>query len=148
MEEIYCPLCGKPNPIDNKFCDFCLAHLHLQEGGSADSEALSVSGIGDNQNGLGGHESDSNVPDWLSGLQQSNEMENEEPLDSDSGLGKPADAISDWMTGVSGDGETTVGEVSPAAPFLPDQEINESQDIPHWLNDALIEEETQYLLED
>ena len=148
MEEIYCPQCGKTNPIDNKFCDFCLAHLHPQEGGSADSESISVPGIGENQNGLGGHDSDSNVPDWLSELQQSKEVENEEPLDSDSELGKPADAISDWMTGVSGDGEATIGEFSPAAPFLPDQEINESQDIPHWLNDALIEEETQDLLED
>jgi hypothetical protein len=122
--------------------------LHPQEGGSADSESLSLPGIGDNQNGLGGHESDSNMPDWLSELQQSKEIENGEPLDSDSELGKPADAISDWMTGVSGDGEATVGEVSPAAPFLPDQEINESQDIPHWLNDALIEQEAQDLLED
>ncbi len=148
MEETYCPLCGKPNPIDNKFCDFCLAHLHPQEGGSTDSEALSIPGIEDNQDGLGGHESDSNVPDWLSELQQSNEMENEETLDSESELGQPANAISDWMTGVSGDGEATVGEVSPTAPFLPDQGINESQDIPHWLNDSLIEEEDQDLLED
>ena len=109
MEEIYCPQCGKTNPIDNKFCDFCLAHLHPQEGGSADSESLSLPGIGDNQNGLGGHESDSDMPDWLSELQQSKEIENGEPLDSDSELGKPADAISDWMTGVSGDGEAVVG---------------------------------------
>jgi len=148
MEKIYCPSCGKPNPIDNKFCDFCLTQFHPQEGDSADSEAPSVPGIGDNQNGLGGHESDSNVPDWLSELQQSNEMEDEKPLDSDPELGQPANAISDWMTGVSGDGEATVGEVSPAAPFLPDQGIDESQDIPHWLNDALIEEEAQDSVED
>jgi hypothetical protein len=147
MEENYCPSCGKPNPIDNKFCDFCLAHLHPQEGGSAGSEGLEIPGIEDNQNGLGGHESDSKVPDWLSELQQSNEIENEKPPVSESELGQPADAISDWMTGVSGEGEGTVGEVSPTTPFLPDQGINETQDIPHWLNDALIEEEAQDNLE-
>lgn len=148
MEEISCPQCRKTNPIDNKFCDFCLAHLHPQERGLADSESLSIPGIGDDQNVLGGHGSDSNVPDWLSELGQSKEIENGESLDSDSELGKPADAISDWMIGVSDDSEATTGEVSPAAPFLPDPVINESQDIPHWLNDALIEEEAQDLLED
>lgn len=148
MEEIFCPSCGKPNPINNKFCDFCLAHLHPQEGGSADSEGLEGPEVGDNQNGLGGHESDSNVPDWLSELQQSNEIENEKPLGTDSELGQPADAISDWMTGVSGEGESGVGEVSPAAPFLPDQGFNESQDIPHWLDDALMEEDAQDSFED
>jgi hypothetical protein len=148
MEEILCPLCGKPNPIDNKFCDFCLAYLHPRDGDSVHSDALNAPGVWENQNGLGGHESESKVPDWLSELQQSDEKGIEEPLESDSEYGQPADAISDWMTGVSGDGESTIDEVKPAAPFLSYQGIDKSQDIPHWLDDALLEEEAQDSLED
>lgn len=147
MEQINCPMCGKPNPIENKFCDFCLAHLPRSEGDSVDSEGADFSGIGENEQGLGGHESDSKVPDWLSELQGSDEIQSEGTPDSDSGLGQPADAISDWMTGLSEEGETPIGDGSPTTPFLPEQGIDESQDIPHWLNDSLMEESPQESIE-
>jgi hypothetical protein len=52
------------------------------------------------------------------------------------------------MGGGSGDKDASAGGGEPISPFLPDPEKNESQDIPHWLNDALIEEEPQDSLED
>ncbi len=147
MEEINCPSCGKPNPIDNKFCDFCLSNLHHLGGDSAETGGVNYSGIGEDQRGLGEQESDSKVPDWLSELQASSEIESEKTSNSDSELGQPAEAISDWITGVSGDGDTTVEDFSPTAPFLPNRGSDEPQDIPHWLNDSLMEEGAQESIE-
>jgi hypothetical protein len=62
--------------------------------------------------------------------------------------GQHADTGSDWMSERSGDeGDPPDGE-EPISPFLQDQEVNETQDIPHWLNDALIEQEPQENTED
>ena len=148
MEEINCPQCGKPNPIDNKFCDFCLAHLHPSDGGQAESDPQIPTWQEDNRDGLGGHEAESEVPEWLSELQESTQAESEAPDEPGSDLGQPTDALSDWMGGVTDDKDTTTGEEDPISPFLPDQDINESQDIPHWLDDALIEQEPQESIED
>ena len=56
MEFVHCPLCGKPNPVENKFCDFCLGHLKPGEQTSADISEQPLSGTEDNRHGLGGRE--------------------------------------------------------------------------------------------
>lgn len=148
MEEMYCPLCGKPNPVENKFCDFCLAHLHPPDSRQAESETQIPTEIGENQGGLGGHAADSEVPDWLSELQQSTQSEEEEPVEPGSELSQPDDSVSDWMSDISGDEDATPGKGESVPPFLPGQEKDDSQQLPHWLNDALIEEESQDRHED
>ena len=156
MEQVYCPLCGKPNPVDNKFCDFCLAHLEPSEGESSQTTEGTFPGIEDNQNGLGGHSSESEVPNWLSELNQSDSKDVEEPIDPGSGLGKPAESISEWMTGIpedqsadkSSDDDLFVPEeASPVLPFVSDQDLIGSDEIPGWLNEAITEDDVQDISE-
>jgi hypothetical protein len=147
VDQISCPSCGKPNSVDNKFCDFCLSALHPESSGEEVFGAPIPPLSGENREGLGGHESDAEAPDWLSELERSKEAEPEESLGTEADEKLPADAVTDWMSEVSEEDE---GKPEPdsAAPFLPDQEISDSQEIPHWLNDALIEEESPGSIED
>ena len=101
MEEIYCPLCGKPNPVENKFCDFCLAHLKPPGGESPEPGEVQFPGIDNNQDGLGSHASDSEVPSWLSEIKGEDQGETEQLPEPESGTGKPDEPISEWMTGIS-----------------------------------------------
>lgn len=142
MEQISCPSCGKSNPSNNKFCDFCLSDLYPAGHGEEET------GGQENREGLGGHESDATVPDWLSELQESSQTGSEEPVEDEVVEGGQEEAVSDWMSEVSGDMHGTPEEEDSISPFLPDQEINESQEIPHWLNEALIEQESPEALED
>ena len=139
MEQISCPSCGKPNSADNKFCDFCLSALHPGGSGEEVFGAPVPPLSGENREGLGGHESDAEVPEWLSEIQQSKKAEAEEPLGTESDKKMPEDSVSDWMSEVSESGQGK-SDPEPTAPFLTDQEISGSQEIPHWLNDALIDE--------
>ena len=84
MDQISCPSCGKPNSEDNKFCDFCLSALHPGGSGEDVFGAPIPPVSGGNREGLGGHESDAEAPDWLSELQGSKEVEPEEPPGTDS----------------------------------------------------------------
>lgn len=156
MEQVYCPLCGKPNPVDNKFCDFCLAHLEPSEGEPSQTTEGTFPGIEDNHNGLGGHSSESEVPNWLSELNESDSKEAEEPIDPGSGLGKPAESISEWMTGIpedqsadkSSDDDLFIPEeASPVLPFVSDQDLTGSDEIPGWLNEAITEGDAQDISE-
>jgi hypothetical protein len=147
VEQISCPSCGKPNPADNKFCDYCLSELHP---GGKEEEVFGIPvppSPGENREGLGGHESDAEVPDWLSKLEQSKQAATEKPSGTESDAKAPAEAVTDWMSEVSEDSGGT-SESNSTAPFLPDQEIGDSKEIPHWLNDALIEEESSDHIED
>lgn len=137
MDEIHCPLCGKPNPVDNKYCDFCLAHLEPHESGQVEPGETLIPGSEENRDGLGGHGAEAETPDWLRELQQSGASESEAAGDQDLGLELPA---SDWMPGSSTQDSGTQDESSTISPFLGDSERNESGEIPTWLNDALIEE--------
>lgn len=156
MEEIYCPLCGKPNPAENKFCDFCLAHLKPPEEGSPKPDEVQFPGIDNNQDGLGSHTSDSEAPSWLSELQGEDPGEIEQLDEPEPGSGKPDEPISDWMTGFSeaddsdsfsSDDPLPSGAVPPVDPFLPGQELPASDNLPEWLNEALGEEEPSEVVE-
>jgi hypothetical protein len=156
MEEIYCPLCGKPNPVENKFCDFCLAHLKPPEGESPESDKVQFPGIDDNQDGLGNHASDSEVPSWLSEIKGEDQGETEQLPETEPGTGKPDEAISDWMTGISeaekpdslsSDELLPSGAVPPVDPFLPGQKVPATDNLPEWLNEALGEEEPPEVVE-
>ena len=154
MEEIYCPLCGKPNPIENKFCDFCLAHLKPPEEDAP--EEVHFSGIDDNQDGLGNHTSDSDAPSWLSDLQGEDSEEIGQLSEPEPGLEKSEETISDWMTGISGveesdsltsDEPVSSGVIPPADPFLPDQGLPASDNLPEWLSEAMEGEEPSEVVE-
>jgi hypothetical protein len=154
MEEIYCPLCGKPNPIENKFCDFCLGHLKPPEGDAP--EEVHLPGIDDNQDGLGSHTSDSEAPSWLSDIQGEDSEEIEQLGEPEPGLEKSEETISDWMTGISGveesdsltsDEPVSSGVIPPADPFLPDQELPASDNLPEWLSEAMEGEEPSEVVE-
>ena len=156
MEEIYCPLCGKPNPAENKFCDFCLAHLKPPEGESPKPDEVQFFGIDSNQDGLGSHASDSEVPSWLNEIQGEDQGDTEQQAEPESETVKPDEPISDWMTGISeaeesdslsSDEPIPSGAVPPVDPFLSGQEAPASDNLPKWLNEALGEEESPEVVE-
>lgn len=140
MDEIHCPLCGKPNPLENKYCDYCLGLLEPHDGESAGPGESLIPESEDNRAGLGGHSSDSEAPDWLSELQGSSTSEIEPVGDRDLGLELPAADTSDWMPGSSRKEPANQDESSKVTPFVGDDESEDSGDIPPWLNDALLEE--------
>jgi hypothetical protein len=147
MEEIYCPLCGKPNPVENKFCDFCLAHLKPPE--EEIPEEVQFPGIDNNQDGLGDHTSEPETPSWLGETQAGEPEEDLQPVEKDPGLEVPEEPISDWMSEISeaedsdlsGDELLPSGDQLPVSPFLPDQELPESDKLPGWLSEAMEGEE-------
>lgn len=150
MEEIYCPLCGKPNPAENKFCDFCLAHLKPPEGGLPEPDAVQFPGIDNNQDGLGSHASDSEVPSWLSEIKGEDQGETEQLAEPEPESGKSDEPILDWMSGISeaeesdslsSDEPLPSGAIPPVDPFLYGQEVPASDNLPEWLNEAMGEEE-------
>jgi hypothetical protein len=148
VELISCPSCGKKNPADNKFCDFCLSDLHPAGSGRVEPGNQVPPPHGDNSEGLGGHEHDSDAPEWLSGLQQSAQPDGEGSIGKGSDEGQQTDPVADWMSEISGEKDDLPDAEDSISPFLPDQEINDSQEIPHWLNDALIEPGSEESIED
>ena len=137
MDEINCPLCGKPNPVENKYCDFCLGLLEPHESGAAKPGDSLIPESEDNRAGLGGHSSDSEAPDWLSELEQSGTEESDPAGGLDLGLELPA---SDWMPGSSQQESGAQDESFTASPFTGNSQSEDSGEIPPWLNEALIEE--------
>lgn len=156
MEEVYCPLCGKPNPAENKFCDYCLAHLKPVED--------SLSGITttpfEEETASDSKEQESRYdgPEWLRRQQQPELKKSNEQLEPESELEKTSESIPDWLSELSEDEgdeypDQTEGlselegfeqeSISQVDPFLPGQKVPSSQDIPGWLNEALTEEEAQ-----
>ncbi len=139
MDEIHCPLCGKPNPVENKYCDYCLGLLDPPASESAGPEESLIPESEDNREGLGGHSSDSESPDWLRELQESGTSEIGPAGDQDLGLELPA---SDWLPGSSAKEPVNQDESSKITPFVGGDESDDSGEIPPWLNDALLEEGT------
>ena len=138
MDEINCPLCGKPNPVENKYCEYCLGFLERQESDSSGSE---LSDREENRDGLGGHSSEDVQPEWLTNFQDSGSSEKEPQEDGGLGLSSwPAADTSDWMPGSSKEDPSTRDERVPISPFVGDSDSDESGEIPSWLDDALIEE--------
>ncbi len=139
MEEIICPLCGKPNPADNKYCDFCLAYLEPQESQEKEAPKIPASDQTD-QEGLGDHSSEAQTPEWLSNLLGLEASEDKPSSEESLGLELPAADTSDWMPG-SSKGDSIPGEGGPApAPFTGGVEGEQSEEIPPWLSDVLTEE--------
>jgi hypothetical protein len=134
VDEIICPLCGKSNPIDNKYCDYCLAYLKPRE----TSEPVPDSDT--NRGGLGGHSTGEQAPSWLKEIWGSNSSDEETPAERDLGLELPPADTSDWMPGSSAKESETQQAGSTVSPFLGGKESDDSDEIPAWLNDALIEE--------
>ena len=102
MDQISCPSCGKQNPADNKFCDFCLSDLHPADGGEIESGVQVPPLPGDNREGLGSHETDSDVPDWLSELQVSSQANDEGSIRKDSDEEHQPDEFTGWMATCAG----------------------------------------------
>jgi hypothetical protein len=137
VDEINCPLCGKPNPVENKYCEYCLGFLERQESDSSGSE---LSDREENRDGLGGHSSEEVQPEWLTNFQDSGSSEKEPQEDGGLGLELPAADTSDWMPDSSKEDPSTRDERVPISPFVGDSDSDESGEIPSWLDDALIEE--------
>ncbi|MBK5106573.1 MAG: zinc ribbon domain-containing protein [Anaerolineales bacterium] len=136
MDEINCPLCGKPNPVENKYCEYCLGHLENEESSPKDPV---FSDSDENQDGLGGHSSEAEKPEWLNRPEGSSSSEIEPPRE-DLGLALPAADTSDWMPGSSKEDPSIQDEDPAVSPFVGGGEGTDSGEIPSWLNDALGEE--------
>jgi hypothetical protein len=147
VEVVHCPLCGKSNPVENKFCDFCLGHLKPGEQTPADISEQPLSGTEDNRHGLGGRENDAELPEWLKEIQQEEANESPQPGEPISDMGLTAESGADRLTEPPGEEVTdsfasdylSQESDSEAKPFLSDQELPSSEDNPDWLNDALTE---------
>jgi hypothetical protein len=135
VDEIFCPLCGKPNPIENKYCDYCLAYLEPRETGDP-----LIPGSETNQGGLGGHSTDEQAPAWLKKIQGSETSDDEISGEQDLGLELPAADTSDWMPGSSKKKSEVQSASSSVSPFLGGRKSDDDDEIPAWLNDALVEE--------
>ena len=134
MDEIICPLCGKPNPVENKYCEYCLGYLETQEfkpdgSGSAGHE----------QNWQGSEETPPDSRRDLEDPRSTGETEGDKGL----GLELPAADTSGWMPGSSSEEQSTQDDKTPVTPFVGSAESEDSEEIPSWLNEALIEESAQ-----
>jgi hypothetical protein len=157
MEEVLCPLCGKPNPPENKFCDFCLAHLKPVEHtvtGEPKYESIDEGITSDSKD----KESGSYVPEWLQRQQQLEQEKRDGQVEPLSASDKAPESVPDWITGISKDEEEEYQDqdeglsnlekldqepISRVEPFLPGQDVPSSQEIPDWLGEALIEVEDE-----
>jgi hypothetical protein len=137
VDEINCPLCGKPNPVENKYCEYCLGFLEPLERDSTDSV---LSDREENKDGLGGHSSEEVQPEWLTNIQDTDSSKKDPQEDRGLDLDLPAADTSDWMPGSSTEDSSLQDESLPISPFVGDSDSDESGEIPSWLNDALIEE--------
>lgn len=98
MADVRCPMCSRLNPADSEVCQYCQARLKPLIAGSTSA-------------------SDSDAPDWLSGLrdEQGNEFDfGETPADQDDS--------NDWLTRL---GEAAGSEPTASAPSEP----------PDWMRD-------------
>lgn len=95
MEEIRCPMCGKPNPDHLEICQHCQARL----------KPLIMSWQDDSAAGT--NEPDSGLPDWLR-LDQSDEatLHDEAPPEADS-------EDDDWLTRLRREGDSEPVEIPP-----------------------------------
>ena len=137
MDEINCPLSGKPNPVENKYCEYCLGFLEPLE---RDSTGPVLSDREENKDGLGGHSSEEVQPEWLTNIQDTDSIKKDPQEDGGLDLDLPAADNSDWMPGSSTEDSPLQDESLPISPFVGDSDSDESGEIPSWLNDALIEE--------
>lgn len=137
MDEINCPLCGKPNPVENKYCEYCLGYLEPKE---RDSTGSVLSDREENKDGLGGHSSEEVQPEWLTNIQDADSSKKDPQEDGGLDLDLPAADTSGWMPGSSIEDPSIQEESLPISPFVGDSDSDESGEIPSWLNDALIEE--------
>jgi hypothetical protein len=156
MEEVYCPLCGKPNPLENKFCDYCLAHLKPVEDPMAGETTAPVEE--ETTSGSMEQESRSDDSEWMRSQQQPEPEKSDERDEQEPEMEKSPESIPDWISGLSRDEgdeypDQTDGlsefegieqeAVSQVDPFILGQGVPSSQDIPGWLDEALTEDEPQ-----
>jgi len=141
VDEIYCPLCGKPNPVENTFCEYCLGYL------DTDSDARDAEKPADAKQSPEGMDKisfEGEPGSWLDGSRDDSSTQGEEPTE-DRGLGLelPAADTSGWLPGSGGDAKPAQDEVVPIAPFLAGEERDDSGEIPSWLDEALKEESSE-----
>ena len=137
MDEINCPLCGKPNPVENKYCEYCLGYLDNEKSQPADPVDA---GNAENEESKGGFDSAAEKPEWLTSFEEPSKTGSDIPEDKGLGLELPAADTAGWMPGSLQETSSTADESQPVSPFLSDSEEAESGEIPAWLNDALDEE--------
>jgi hypothetical protein len=137
MDEIFCPLCGKPNPVENTFCEYCLGFLDHDKAQSKDSV---FSDSEENLNGLDAQDSEGESPEWLRSLHDSEREHKDTGANDDLGLELPAADTSDWLPGGSSFRSSTNDQDTPVSPFVGGDEDSDSDELPSWLNDALLEE--------
>lgn len=83
MDEIRCPMCGKPNPPDLDICQFCQARLTPLKDASLfdEDESSTLEGTGDPFEDSGEQES---MSEWLNFLRESDEITGAQPEAEDS----------------------------------------------------------------
>ena len=144
MDEIYCPLCGKPNPVGNKFCEYCLGFLDNQENNSIDPGFTKEEETRDS----GGEPmADEQHPEGSGDIRDPDSRDQFTEEDKGLGLELPAADSYDWMPGSSSNVESDQDDISPISPFVGDSEGDDSGEIPSWLNDALEDESSPETLE-
>lgn len=145
MEEIYCPLCGKPNPVENTYCEYCLGFLDHDKGQSKDP----VFSAGEEDlDRPDAQDPKGEPPEWLRSLQDSQSEDKDTSEIDGLGLELPAADTSEWLPGGSSFQSSNQDQDTPVSPFFGGAEDEDSDEIPSWLNDALLEDSAPDITED
>lgn len=156
MDFIDCPLCGKPNPAENKFCDFCLGHLEPPGPTSADSSSQSISRTEDSSRAKGETLGEADIPDWLKEIQgederdvsQSSESGSAPGISGESDAGYSIEAPGDDSAGGAFGGFQMPESSAVSKPFFSEQDLPIPQEDPDWLDKALTEQPSQEVAAD
>src|SRR4030042_5516562 len=123
MEDVRCPMCGKPNPPDEEVCQFCQARLRPIEGFAFsdgdlyfDSSKEPGKELGRDVNTSTGPE----LPDWLKSFRQEDDA------------------------GIPSEEESLEASIQPGQESSQEEIFSEGVELPAWLHnlgeEAIIEE--------
>jgi hypothetical protein len=110
MDDVRCPMCGKPNPADLEVCQFCQARLkpfQIDPSSGAELPAINQPSTPE-----GASSEEAALPDWLQSLRQRQENLPDEA--------EPQEDVPDWLSNLS----APAGEQPPAA----------EEALPDWLS--------------
>ena len=115
MDEIYCPLCGKPNPVENTFCEYCLGYL---DPGGSEKTGPVPSDPEDIQDEFAEQQPGEDTPEWLYTIQEPGGSEKDPTGDEGLGLELPAADTSGWMPDSTTSDTSTQDDATPVSPFV------------------------------
>ena len=152
MDEIRCNMCGKENPVDAEYCQFCNAKLLIDEGSFNDQPHVpkedSSDWLGELRKGAADNESEefhlediesaasddivespNDTPEWLSRIRMRNQVENGDSPDKENEeadtFSSASDEVKKWLDELKSQDGSDVSDTSQEDMRRPDEEGSE-----------------------